>query len=567
MADKDDKVKIEKGGDLKNSGSDIGSLLGSSSETVDLELADVNSADAKKKDDKTLEINLKTAATDADDGSARLAAALVTDSEEDDSSPSMQSPQNQAAAAQKQKMEQLEEERRANDPEYQEHKREKEKAEQREKENPSIDPGQRKKQTDQPAQEQSEATPQPEQAQSSDQPQAEAPQAALPDQSKQQPQQPESQAPEQPTTHPDQQNSSQQKPVPQEAQTAKNPPTVGQQPQSQPTPVSPTPTPNHDQKNPPKLNTEPTAANPHNNLQPPTVSKEALRDIGPHGNLENPMSQASQHTDPNKKIPTNQQNQVGNDLNSQKSMQPDGDHAKTNNQTANKPLQTTNTSGLSTNTEDKNALSDFIKKFEEEQQKEEEAYQKMNALQKSNRTKQQKKLLKELNKKNDKLIGLIERMILTRYFPTVIYKILRYQEEIGKLIKQLSKKKTIHRNDGPMNKLGSEIFFFEALVIYPILKTGAIKDAVKRFRNYWLSWSIELWWWTVIMAVFDLLIIFPFVFLLFGSVFDGPGIRLLKKIRKRNRELTEILTKIKKLAKPKGGDNENYIWHQKSYED
>ncbi len=550
MADKDDKVKIEKEGDLKNSGSDIGSLLGSSSETVDLELADVNSADAKKKDNKTLEINLKTAATDADDGGARLAAALVTDSEEDDSPPPAQPPPDEEAALQTEQPTEQPEENQAP-----------------EKDNPPLDPSQQKKPDDESGQKQPQPTNQPVQTQPSVQPQTEAPQTALPDQYEQF-QQPGPQAPEQPPVHPNEHQPS----VPQQAPTAKNPPTTGQTPQSQPPHASPTSATTHDPKNPPKLDPEkPTGEKqPTANLQPSTVSKEALRDIGPHGNLENSMSQAGQHTDPNKKIPTNQQNQVGNDLNSQKLMQPDGDHAKTNNQTANKPLQTTNTSGLSTNTEDKNALnalSDLVKKFKEEQQKEEEAYQKMNALQKLNRTKQQKKLLKELNKKNDKLIGLIDRMLLTKYFPIVLYKILRYQEEIGKLIKQLSKKKTIHRNDGPMNKLDSEIFFFEALVIYPILKTGATKDAVKRFRKYWLSWSTGIWWGTFIMAAFDLLIIFPFIFLLFGSVFDGPGIRLLKKIRKRNRELTEILTKIGKLAKPKGGDNENYIWHQKSYED
>ena len=206
--------------------------------------------------------------------------------------------------------------------------------------------------------------------------------------------------------------------------------------------------------------------------------------------------------------------------------------------------------------EEEEIRRDQEKRRTEQDQKDQEMYQKMTALQKFNRAKRLKNLLKELNKKSDNLINFIERMILRSYFPLIVPKILEYKNEIGKITKKLSKKKTIHRNDSLMKKLESDIHYFNSLVIAPILVVGAFRDTLKRFKNYWLSWSFELWWWTIIMAILDIIIIFPFFFLI-GKVFDGPGIRVLKRIRDKNDELENLIDKIRKLAIPKGENTKN----------
>ena len=64
------------------------------------------------------------------------------------------------------------------------------------------------------------------------------------------------------------------------------------------------------------------------------------------------------------------------------------------------------------------------------------------------------------------------------------------------------------------------------------------------------------------MAVFDLIVIYP-IFLLLTSIFDGVGVMMLKKVKKRSSELRDMYTKLNKIAKPKGGDDRRKFGYQK----
>lgn len=549
MADEKDKLKIENEGDLKNNDSDLLSSLNSSSETVDLEVDEIKSPNLKKKNDKTLEINLNVESPD-DHEEMLVTPALMNAMDKGEEFVSEDDEEDEDLAPE------IPEEMAPETPTpLEKNPKPEEKVEEK---NPTGEHPQEEPENKTPGQP-TEKNQSQENQQTNQSPEI---QEGVPQQTEETPPTPPADQSQLPETNQPQPNNQLSKiettPNKQQPQTAKTPPTVNQQPhrqidQEQFPPQSTT------LRTPPQINPEPQTSTKTESQTPPIISKDDLGNIGPHGGDPMIMRDNWDHRPKN-----SDQKQVGNNLDSEKLIQTNSNQPTNTNKTT--PLETAPRQNK-LDGQEWAELRERIHLAEDQEQREEEAYQKMNDLQKLNRTRQQKKLLKELKDKNDKLIGLVEKMLLKRYFPIVSYKIIQHQSEVGKLIKQLSKKKIIHRNDEPMNRLSSEIFYFDALVLHPILKTGAFKDAVKRFRNYWLSWAIEFWWWTVIMAIFDLLIIFPFVFLLFGSVFDGPGIRLLKKIRKRSNEEKDLVSEIKKLAKPKGGDDENYIYHKKSYED
>lgn len=298
---------------------------------------------------------------------------------------------------------------------------------------------------------------------------------------------------------------------------------------------------------------------------PPKVTKKDLKDIGPQGRKSGPSSVESiapslvpRNTKPKEVPPTNQKG-IGTDLNSQKQNRNiKDDKANQLPDTNQKQIQPTIGS---------DALDKMRKEAAERENRDEEAYQKMNFLQKRNRVKQQKKILKDMQKKNDELIGMIEHPILFRFFPIVTEKIILHQTEVGETIKKLSKKKTIYRKDALMDKLFWETMLFSINVLEPTIKSGYVRDSIRRFRNWWFSWAFEFYWWTIILAVFDMIVIYP-IFLLMTTFFDGIGVRLLKKVKKRSGELHDMYTKLNQLAKPKGGDNRRRIGYQKkSWED
>lgn len=294
---------------------------------------------------------------------------------------------------------------------------------------------------------------------------------------------------------------------------------------------------------------------------PPVVSDENLKDIGPRGKQKKgkPGEGITGATPP-----IVNPGQVSSGFNSQKLAQPN-EAATQSNQGMNKHIQNQPLSEQWTQ-EDEAKHQEEEKQRKEKETKEDEAYEKMNFLQKRNLKKQQKKLLKEISKKAGKLLNMWEKPVLTYYFPEMVWKTVKYQEEIDLQTKLLSRKKTIHRKDGPIIKMDWESELFSYLVIEPELKVGAFKEAWLRFDKYWLSWAMELWWWTIIMAIFDIVFVFPIVFLIMGSVINGPGLVLLKKIKKRNSEMRELILKLKRISKPKGGDENYSVINKLSYE-
>lgn len=342
----------------------------------------------------------------------------------------------------------------------------------------------------------------------------------------------------------------------------KTPPTVtppSEEVASEPKRVDKTPPPTKRQTNDELTKTGPHPTTNETPDKQPTRNPEKFwrSDANPNANKRiPPSSQQSEDKTP----PIIKPDQVSNNFNSQQLKKPE--HSE-NYKNDNKPLGKLGGEPLAKDSKQEKdpEWEKMMKAMNDKENQEERAYQKLNALGRFNRTRQQKKILKQLKKKNDKLIGIVERMILTNYFPIVTQKIVDHQAEVGGLLKLLSKKKIIYRKDSVFTKLWYwEIPMFEYYVIDPVIKNGYFRDSIRRFRNYWLSWAVEFWWWTVILAITDLLFIFP-IFLLMTSIFDGPGVRWLKKVKKRNQEMKELCSSLYKIAKPKGGDGEGKLIH------
>lgn len=496
MVDNNDKLEIEASGDLdKNNHSD----LGSSSESVDLEIEGVNSPDAKKKDGKTLEIDLNTELPE-DDITNAVASAVVLGNQVDEENATSNLPEPEVEIP----------------PEIPTSKNEagaitaEEPAKTSEKKMPENDlkiPANPTEQA-QPKNQQPVASPPPNNA-SAEQPQ----------QSQQPPKDED----------------------PRQSQTTKTPPTISQQPQMEaPKAKESQQTQAQSQKTPQK--SQETKPNQPTDRTPPSVAKEDLANIGPHGGLSEkklpPHGQsgpANYLVDPNKKFTgSNKAPNANETLNSPQLTQPNNTKLPANENQRPSKVPVNQQSGVAENLEQQKALS-----WSETEKIQQENYDKLDERKKQNEAKQKKKLLKKLSKQNEKLIGPLEKMLLRSYFPFVTQKIIDTQDEIKKLIEKEQRAKTRSGH----NKIARKISNLLRLVIEPTLKISSFRDAIRRFRNFWLSWSVELWWWTVIMAIFDLIIVFP-IFLFINYIFAGRSTRMLEKIKKRSYDIMELGNKL-----------------------
>lgn len=486
MADNNDKLELETGGDLdKNKNSD----LGSSSQSADLEIENLNSANAstKKKDKNKLEINLETTLP-TDDIAGAAAAAVVLGNQEEEAENDLSKDEIFSEIPTL------------------------------ENEIPTLNPPP----TEQPKpKENNQPTDQKVPPSENEQPKKSSPpngglkqpqKSLQPNSDLNQPQPPQEET-DSPQLEPNQ-----------------APPTIDQQPQAVAAPMDASP----EKKAPPKINPAQTKIQDQpTNLRPPTVGKEDLANIGPHGQ----PGGANYSRDQKKTPPLASQSPGANEtLNSPKLTQPGKAETSKNQIQQATSLSANQQTGVAKDlaSQKQQGLS-----WAETKKIQEDNYNQLDEQKKQNEAKQKKKLLKKLSKQNEKLIGPIEKMLLRSYFPFVTQKIIDAQDEINKLIKKEQRAKTRSGH----NKISGKISNLIRLVIEPTLKISSFRDAIRRFRNFWLSWSVELWWWTVIMAIFDLIIVFP-IFLFINFVFAGRSTRMLEKIKKRSYDIMELGNKL-----------------------
>ncbi len=319
-----------------------------------------------------------------------------------------------------------------------------------------------------------------------------------------------------------------------ETSTTKAPPTVS------PTPTESTTTPRQQTTKQPKKG---------NGKKPPTLDKNGIRrtnkdgvqtasmnkkteqrpsktlgDIGPHGSTKTPPL-------------TNNPTQAQTDMNARQ--------AQKNNTT----VPPTASASVTPNTLPANQQNDAAsqmdaaiqqqKIFDESKKIQQKQHNQLSKKRKRKEAKKRKDLLKQIDKDTEHLISGIEQMQLALWFPTVLAMILLAKIEIRESVKKTQKAKGSRI---PELMLASKAYALAAN-LEAAASASFLVDTWAIFSKFWLSWSVDLYWWTVIMVIFDLIVIFPFFMIIF-YVFKGRRIRIMMKVETRAKKIADMAHEI-----------------------